>query len=74
MTTQATIAAPPSASTASGGRRHHYVGLLAVALTFVVYGPILYYMVLHWEHVADYSHGFLIAPLSLYFAWERTRN
>jgi exosortase len=44
---------------------------IAVALLFVVYGPILYYMVLHWNAVADYSHGFLIAPLALYFAWER---
>ena len=45
--------------------------LIAVALTFVIYGPILYYMVLHWNAVADYSHGFLVAPLALYFAWER---
>jgi exosortase len=45
--------------------------LIAVALLFVVYGPILYYMVLHWNAVPDYSHGFLIAPLALYFAWER---
>jgi len=44
---------------------------IAVALLFVVYGPILYYMVQHWHDVADYSHGFLIAPLALYFAWER---
>ncbi len=44
---------------------------IAVALTCVVYGPILYYMVLHWNEVADYSHGFLVAPLALYFAWER---
>ncbi len=72
MTTQATTAAPRSIVPTTSERRHHYVGLLAVALTFVVYGPILYYMVLHWEHVADYSHGFLIAPLALYFAWERT--
>lgn len=71
MTTQATTAAPRSASVASVERHHHLVGLVAIALTFVVYGPILYYMVLHWEHVADYSHGFLIAPLALYFAWER---
>jgi exosortase len=28
-------------------------------------------MVQHWDAVADYSHGFLIAPLALYFAWER---
>jgi exosortase len=57
--------------TTSSERRQHFIGLAAVALTFVVYGPILYYMVLHWNAVADYSHGFLIAPLALYFAWER---
>jgi exosortase len=44
---------------------------IAVALALAVYGPILYYMVLHWNAVADYSHGFLIAPLAVYFAWER---
>jgi exosortase len=43
------------------------VGVLAVA----IYTPILYFMVLHWWESEDYSHGFLIAPLSLYFAWER---
>ena len=31
-------------------------------------------MVLHWNAVADYSHGFLIAPLAVYFAWERSRS
>jgi exosortase len=42
-----------------------------VALSLGVYGPILYYMVQHWNAVADYSHGFLIAPMAIYFAWER---
>jgi exosortase len=28
-------------------------------------------MVIHWNTVADYSHGFLVAPLALFFAWER---
>jgi exosortase len=41
------------------------------ALAFGIFGPILYYMVLHWSAVDDYSHGFLVAPLALYFAWER---
>jgi len=45
----------------------------AVALVAAValYVPILYYMVLHWSHVEDYSHGFLIVPLAVFFAWER---
>jgi exosortase len=28
-------------------------------------------MARHWRLVADYSHGFLVAPLAIYFAWER---
>lgn len=47
------------------------VALAAIALAIAVYAPILYYMALHWNAVADYSHGFLIPPLALYFAWER---
>jgi exosortase len=41
------------------------------ALAVLVFGPILYHMVIHWRDQADYSHGFLIAPLAAYFAWER---
>jgi exosortase len=43
----------------------------AIGLALAVYSPILYYMVLHWKIVPDYSHGFLIVPLALYFAWQR---
>jgi exosortase len=43
----------------------------ASALAFGIFGPILYYMVQHWRAVDDYSHGFLVVPLALYFAWER---
>ena len=69
MTTQPAPA--PREAVAPVARRQLVFALTAVALTLVVYGPILYYMVLHWNAVADYSHGFLIAPLALYFAWER---
>ena len=47
--------------------------LLAGAAT-VIFAPILYYMVLHWNAVEDYSHGFLVAPLAGFFAWERRRD
>ena len=50
-----------------------YVGA-ASALAFGIFGPILYYMVRHWGSVDDYSHGFLVAPLALYFAWERRHD
>jgi len=46
----------------------------ASALAFGIFGPILYYMVLHWAAVDDYSHGFLVAPLALYFVWERRHD
>ena len=44
------------------------------SLAIVIFSPILYYMVLHWKGQADYSHGFLIAPLAIYFAWERRKK
>ena len=44
---------------------------LALAVAAGVFGPILYHLVLHWKIVPDYSHGFLVAPLAVYFAWER---
>lgn len=69
MTTQ--TANGPRGALAPATRRHVVFALVALALTVVVYGPILYFMVLHWNAVADYSHGFLVAPLALYFAWER---
>ena len=47
---------------------------LAAAGAFAVFAPILYHMVLHWRSVEDYSHGFLIAPLAVYFAWERRKK
>jgi exosortase len=43
----------------------------AIAIACAVFGPILYYMVVHWASVDDYSHGFLVGPLAAYFAWER---
>jgi exosortase len=49
------------------------IGSLGLALVGLlgVYSQILYYMALHWWHVADYNHGFLVAPLAAWFAWER---
>jgi exosortase len=43
----------------------------AIALCFLVFAPILYHMALHWKAVDDYSHGFLVGPLAIFFAWER---
>lgn len=47
---------------------------VACAAAAVVFAPILYHMVLHWRADPDYSHGFLVAPLAVYFALERRRK
>lgn len=45
--------------------------MIVLALVTAVYWPILSAMVWHWEIVPDYSHGFLVVPLALYFAYEK---
>ncbi len=45
--------------------------LVAIALAFAIYAPILYYLARHWRAVEDFSHGMIVAPLAIYFAWER---
>ncbi len=42
-----------------------------IGAAILVYAPILAYMVHQWSWDDDYSHGFLIVPLALWFAWER---
>jgi exosortase len=45
-----------------------------VMLTFgvaLVYWQVLTKLVYDWRNDGNYSHGFLIVPLALYFAWER---
>lgn len=44
--------------------------LMTAAVT-AVYAPVLFFMVKHWQAVPDYSHGFIVAPLAVYFAWQR---
>ena len=53
-------------------RRRAWIAFgVCTALLLAVYWQILHYMVLHWQQVEDYNHGFLVAPLALYFAVER---
>jgi exosortase len=65
------VGMPAVAAVAS--ERRFWIGSLAVTVTLAIgiFTPILYYMVLHWRSVPDYSHGFLVGPLAIYFAWER---
>jgi len=44
---------------------------LVVAGFALLYRQVLVKLVLDWYHDDNYSHGFLIVPLALYFAWER---
>jgi exosortase len=46
---------------------------LTIMATLGIFAPILYHLVRHWKLVPDYSHGFLVAPLAIYFAWERRK-
>jgi len=45
-------------------------GLLLVALVGL-YWVVLPHLVHQWANDDDYTHGFLIVPLALYFVWER---
>lgn len=63
-----------SALPKQSGRKAAFLSTAALcALAAAIFGPILFYMVQHWQLVPDYSHGFLIGPLAVYFAWERRR-
>lgn len=48
------------------------LGLVAMPASFaLLYGPVFASLFRDWLHDDNYSHGFLIIPLALYFAWER---
>ena len=75
MSSEATSA--PSAPVVANGlarRTQIQIGSAVIGLTAAVYAPVLYHLVLHWKIVPDYSHGFLVAPLSVYFAWQHKRE
>jgi exosortase A len=40
----------------------------------LVYWQVFQKLVYDWTNDGNYSHGFLIPPLALYFAWERRRR
>jgi exosortase len=45
--------------------------LLVIASFVVLYHQVISELVQDWLRDGNYSHGFLIVPLALYFAWER---
>jgi exosortase len=52
--------------------RKTLVAAALIVLGFAaLYWPVLAKLVSDWYHDDNYSHGFLIVPLVLYFVWER---
>ena len=45
--------------------------VLLAASFLLLYGGVVRHLVHDWIRDENYSHGFLIIPLALYFAWER---
>jgi exosortase len=50
----------------------HFLGLLTYIVTFsFLFQEVVIKLVHDWSTDDNYSHGFLIVPISLYLAWER---
>jgi len=47
------------------------LSLLLIAGFITAFYPVLKNLVLNWSNSDDYSHGFLIIPLSLYIIWSK---
>jgi exosortase len=54
--------------------RVSWLALLLVGAGGWLYADVLAGLVADWAHDDNYSHGFLIVPLALYFAWERRQR
>jgi exosortase len=63
--------AESTAAVAPDRRTLIYGACLLIVLLLGVYFPILRNMVHHWSLVEDYQHGFIVAPLALFFAYQR---
>ena len=47
------------------------VSLVVAAAVLITYREVLASLVRQWSTDDNYSHGFFVLPLALYFAWER---
>jgi exosortase A len=55
--------------------RSNFVAPILITASFaLLYGHVIAKLVHDWATDDNYSHGFLVAPLALYFAWERRRK
>lgn len=52
-------------------RRTAPLALLASAMVIAAFWPTVYTMARIWIDIGDYSHGFLILPLSLWLIWRK---
>jgi exosortase len=52
-------------------RRHAAAALVIGAGVVWLYGDVLSSLVRQWASDDDYSHGFFVLPLAVFFAWER---
>ena len=43
-------------------------------LLFILYFKTLVLLVLDWVELPDFSHGFVVAPISLYLVWQRRES
>src|SRR5262245_6549831 len=46
-------------------------GLLLLLAILWSYWPTVLEMVRQWDRQPDYSHGYLVAPIALFFLWSR---
>lgn len=54
-------------------KRSIIASALVCTAILLVYFPVLSSLVRQWSSDENYSHGFIIIPFSLYFAWEQRR-
>jgi exosortase len=61
----------PVADRAADMKRHAIAALMCLAGIVWLYSDVLSSLVRQWASDDNYSHGFFIIPLALYFGWER---
>jgi exosortase len=68
-------ASVPLQAKASGRRALFVFGATSIIVAFFwSYWPTLKYLVESWDHIPDYSHGYLVVPLALVFLWIRRKE
>ena len=58
----------------SGTRTKVVTACIAGAGFLALFGPVLSRLVQDWIYDDNYSHGFVIVPFAMFFAWERRRR